>query len=82
MINEGGHVGIHVEETVGYDGEMDVGNIEFVDKTVGCNVATIEGISKGNSVGRIGGIIVGDIIVLTIGIEKEPSGFNLKRFHI
>ncbi len=82
MINEAGHVGIHVEETVGKDGEIDVGKIEFVGKTVGCNVATIEGISEGNSVGRKGGITVGDIILSTVGIEKEPSGFNLKRFHI
>lgn len=81
-VDEAVHVGIHMEETSGNDGKMVVGKIEFVGKTVGSGVATTGGTIKGNSVGSKGGITVGGMIVLTMGIEKEPSGFILKRFHI
>ncbi len=81
-VDEAVHVGIHMEETIGNDGKMVVGKIEFVGKTVGCGVETTGGTIKGISVGSKEGITVGGIIVLTMGIEKEPSGFILKRFHI
>lgn len=61
-------------------GDIEVGKLDDEEKWG--SGERKRGLNWGNSVGSLRGKSVGKVKGSTIGIEKEPCGFNFKRFHI